>query len=105
MQGTRRLSEDWLALWLGLFIFALSLGVFHGVDVLGWGVKTNVWISIGNALAPFSKGYEGLSGAGALLATYGFMTALMGAAAWLLGADLKRFLLGFTIVFLSLIHI
>jgi uncharacterized membrane protein YadS len=99
MQETRRLSEDWLALWLGLFIFALSLGVFAGVDVLGWGVKTNVWIHPGKALAPFSKSYEGLPAVASLLATYAFMAVLMGIAGWLLGAHLKKFLVGFTIVF------
>ncbi len=99
MKETRRLSEDWLALWLGLFVFALSLGVFGGVDVLGWAVKTNVWIHPGKALAPFSKAYDGLPGVVSLLATWAFTTALMGVAAWLLGANLRRFLLGFTVVF------
>ena len=99
MQETRRLSEDWLALWLGLFIFALSLGVFGGVDLLGWGIKTNVWIHLGKALAPFSKSYEGLPGVASLLATYAFMAAVMAIAGWLLGASLKRFLVGFMIVF------
>jgi hypothetical protein len=32
---TQGISEDWLSLWLGLFIFVLSLGVFVGVDLLG----------------------------------------------------------------------
>ncbi len=99
MQVARKWNEDWLALWLGLLIFALSLGVFGGLDVLGWGVKTSVWIDVGKAISPFSKAYERVPGVVSLLATYGFMTALMGAAAFLLGADLKRFLVGFTIVF------
>ncbi len=99
MQVARKLNEDWLALWLGLFIFALSLAVFGGVDVLGWGVKTNVWVDLGKAVAPFSKAYERVPGVVSLLLTYAFMAALMGVAAWLLGADLKRFLVGFTIVF------
>ncbi len=99
MQQARRLSEDWLALWLGLVIFVLSLGVFGGVDLLGWGVKTNVWIDLRKALSPFSKGYEGMSGIGSLLATWAFMTVVMGFCARILGADLKRFLVGFTVVF------
>jgi uncharacterized membrane protein YadS len=99
MQSTRKLSEDWLALWLGLFVFLLSLGAFGGVDVLGWAVKTNVWIDVRKALTPFSKGYAGMSGVASLVATYAFMAALMGVAAWLLGADLKKFLSGFTLVF------
>ncbi len=94
-----RISEDWLALWLGLFVFVLSLGPLAGFDLLGWGVKTSVWVDLGKALSPFSKAYAGLPGPLALLATYVFTTALMGVAARLLGADTKKFLLGFTIVF------
>ena len=37
------ISEDWLSLWLGLFIFLLGLGPFVGLDLLGWEIKTNVW--------------------------------------------------------------
>ncbi len=99
MKDVRRLGEDWLALWLGLFIFALSLGVFVGVDMLGWGVKTNVWIHLGKALAPFSRSYEKLPGVVSLLATYAFLAAVMGVCATLLGANLRKFLVGFTLVF------
>jgi uncharacterized membrane protein YadS len=99
METPRKFSEDWLALWLGLFIFALSLGVFGGIDLLGWGVKTNVWIDVGKALAPFSKTYAGIPAIASLLATWVFMTVVMGICAKLLGADTKRFLVGFTLVF------
>ena len=34
------LTEDWLSLWIGLFIFVLSLGVFVGADILGFGITT-----------------------------------------------------------------
>jgi uncharacterized membrane protein YadS len=98
MQNVRKLSEDWLALWLGVFIFVLSLGVFAGFDVFGWGIKTSVWIDIGKAMSPFSKGYA-ISGITSLLATYVFMTVLMGAASKVLGANTKKFLVGFTLVF------
>ncbi|OFX26063.1 MAG: hypothetical protein A2V77_18255 [Anaeromyxobacter sp. RBG_16_69_14] len=94
-----RLSEDWLALWLGLFIFVLSLGVFAGVDVLGWGIQTNVWIDPGKALAPASASYEKMSGPVSLLLTYVFMTFLMVICAKVLDADIKEFLVGFTLVF------
>jgi uncharacterized membrane protein YadS len=99
MQNGRRISEDWLALWLGLFIFVLSLGVFGGIDVLGWGIKTNVWIDVGKALAPFSSTYAKMPPIASLLATYVFMAVVMGVCALLLGADMKKFLVGFTLVF------
>ena len=54
------MSEDWLALCIGLFVFVLSLGLLFGKDVLGWAVTTSVWTIPGKALAPFSKTYATL---------------------------------------------
>ena len=50
-------NEDWLAVWIGLAIFAVSLGMLAGVDLLGWVVKTNVWLRPSEALSPVSKAY------------------------------------------------
>ena len=57
-----RFTEDWLAVYLGLFFFALSLGPLFGVDLLGWAVTTSVWTNLATALAPASKVYAALSG-------------------------------------------
>lgn len=56
------LSEDWLSLILGLFIFLLSLGVFAGADILGWGAKTGAWTNVGTAISPISKTFSGIKG-------------------------------------------
>src|SRR5205085_5529173 len=37
----RGMSEDWLAVWIGLLVFTLSLGLLFGADLLGWAVKTS----------------------------------------------------------------
>ena len=66
-------SEDWMSLWIGLLIFALSLGLLVGVDILGWAVKTNVWVSVGQALSPVSEGYSGLGGGPSLVLTFLFL--------------------------------
>jgi uncharacterized membrane protein YadS len=93
------LSEDVLALCLGLLIFALALAAFAGADGLGWVVTTGVWTDPAKALAPVSKGYAGLGGPGALLATYvALLIALTGGAA-ALGRDVARFAVAFTVVF------
>ena len=92
-------SEDWLSVWIGLLIFVLSLGVFVGADLLGWGITTAVWTDLGKALAPVSKAYAGLGGIGALVATYLFLLVVMTIGAAALKADIGKFVTGFTFVF------
>ena len=55
----RGISEDWLAVCIGLFIFVLSLGVFAGVDLLGFGITTGIWTDISKALKPVAKSFAG----------------------------------------------
>src|SRR5580704_4323094 len=94
-----RFSEDLVAVGLGLVVFLLALGSLAGVDALGWLVTTSVWTAPSTALAPVSKAYAGLGGAGSLLATYLVLTGVLSAAAYLLGDDVKRFAAAFTAVF------
>ncbi len=56
------ISEDWLSLWLGTFIFILSLLVFAGGDILGWGIATKEWTDISKAMSPVSKTYVSVTG-------------------------------------------
>jgi len=99
MEGKKGISEDWLSLWLGIFIFILGLGLFVGLDILGWGVKTSVWTNITKAISPVSGAYKGMPGLISLLLTYIFMMVVMGIGAIALKANLGRFFLGFTLVF------
>ena len=46
-----KISEDWLAVYTGLFIFVLSLAMLFGKDILGWAITTNVWMDVAKALA------------------------------------------------------
>ena len=96
---TRGLSEDWLSLWIGLFIFVLSLALLAGADILGWVVTTSVWTDPSKALSPVSKAYSGLGGLGAIVATFVALLVAMTIGAAALKADVKRFALGFTAVF------
>ena len=98
-QPQARLSEDWLAVCGGVLIFVLSLGVFCGVDLLGWGVKTQVWLHLAGALAPVSKTYGALDGGVSLLATYIFLLVLAALGARALRLPLYEFLGGFTAIF------
>src|SRR5881397_472783 len=93
------ISEDWLSVWIGLLVFVLALGMLAGMDVLGWVVTTGVWTDLSKALNPVSKAYSALSGVGALIATYVALVVVLSAGAAALGANVKRFALGFTAVF------
>ncbi|MGE5301007.1 MAG: putative sulfate exporter family transporter [Acidobacteriota bacterium] len=93
------MSEDWLSVWIGLFIFFVSLLAFKGVDIFGWGIKTNVWTDVSKIMTPLSKGYEGLPGVVSLLLTYLFMLIILSIGAKALGANIRRFAGSFTLVF------
>src|SRR5262247_3680164 len=94
-----RISEDWLSLIIGLFIFVLSLAAIVNVDLLGWVVTTAVWVDVGKALGTVSKSYASLGGFGALVATYVALLVVLSAAAVALKSDLKKFALAFSAVF------
>jgi uncharacterized membrane protein YadS len=61
-EGGGWISEDWLALILGLVIFGLSLGSFQGIDILGWGAKAGVWVDPGKAITAVSAKYQSVKG-------------------------------------------
>jgi uncharacterized membrane protein YadS len=98
-QRAQGISEDWLSLWIGLAIFVLSLGLLVDADLLGWVVTTSVWTDISKALSPVSKAYAGLGGFASLIVTYVALLVILTIGAAALKADVKRFALGFTVVF------
>jgi uncharacterized membrane protein YadS len=93
------ISEDWLALWLGLFIFVLGMGVFIDLDLLGWGARVSVWTDITKALSPVSGALKGLPGITALILTYLFVLMITQIGAIAMHFDVGRFVRGFTLVF------
>ncbi len=142
-EGGGFISEDWLALILGLVIFGLSLGSFQGNDWLGWGAKTGVWMDPGKAITAISSKYQtvkgditkidgqkitvktkegkeataveegdvsklkvgdkyekaGMSSIMSVTLTYLFALAIMTLGAVALGANVPKFMLGFTLAF------
>jgi len=91
------ISEDWLAVAIGLAVFALSLGAVVGLDLLGWAAAPKTWIDIDKAVQP--AGASPLGGVLALILTYGFVLALMLLGAAALGANAVRFAVSFTIIY------
>ncbi len=72
-----RLTEDWLAVYIGLLIFVLALGAFWEADILGWAVTTSVWTKLPGSLGTASKSFAGLPGWLSLLLTYLFLLLLL----------------------------
>src|SRR5262249_34555584 len=93
------ISEDWLAVWIGLLVVTLALWGARGDDLLGWVVPTSVWMDIPQGLAPAAKAYAWLGSFGALLATYLALLIVLTTAAAALGVSSARFALAFTAVF------
>jgi uncharacterized membrane protein YadS len=93
------MTEDKLALIIGLFLFALSSLNFASIDALGWAVKINVWTSIGQVFSPVSGVYKNLNGFIALILTYAFITVVLSFGIKSLGGNPLRFARDFTIVF------
>ena len=91
------ISEDWLAVLIGLAVFALSLGAVVGLDLLGWATAPKTWIDIDKAVQP--AGASPLGGVLALILTYGFVLALMLLGAAALGANAVTFAVSFTIIY------
>ena len=59
---TAPISEDWLAVVLGLAIFVLALAALVNVDLIGWVVTTSVWSNFSQALKATSKDFSSLGG-------------------------------------------
>ena len=95
------MSEDWLAVCCGLLVFVLSFAFFWRADLLGWAVTTAVWTKPLSALGPISKSYAGWPGWAYLIATFSFLAVVLTLGAAALKANLRKFLLGFTVVFFA----
>ena len=94
-----RWNEDWLAVAIGLLVFALALFSISGIDLLGWAVTTSVYTDLSSALGPVGKAYAWLGGGGSLLLTYAALIVVLSIGVSALGADVRKFALAFTAVF------
>lgn len=93
------MTEDWLSFWTGITVFALSLGVFFGADLLGFGAKVGTWTDLAKAITPVAASCSWMPAWLTVGLTYLFMLAVVGAGNWLLGGNLRRFLAAFSLVF------
>jgi len=92
-------SEDWLALGLGLIVFLLSLGTFANLNLLGFGAKVGTWTDLSLAVTPASASFKWMPPWLAVVCTFGFLAALLGLAHRLGGGCLRRFGGAFAVAF------
>lgn len=136
------LNEDWLAFWLAIVLFLVSLLAYKGIDPFGWVVSTKEWLQVEKAMGPVGKKFQGikgeivkiegnkltlktkdgkeqtvtvedpskyqvgqtyekkgLSGLASLVLTYIFLTIILAIGAYLLGANVGKFVVGFFFIF------
>ena len=99
MAEKKWLTEDKLALILGLFLFGLSMFNFGGVDPLGWAVKINVWTDASKIFSSATGAYKDMPGLASLILTWIFVTGMLAFGVKALGGDPKRFMTSFSLVF------
>ncbi len=100
-------TEDWWAVWIGLTIFAASLLSLGGVDLVGWMARPRAWewtevvgaFAFGKLFAPAGAAYAGWHPLASFAVTYLVFTAFFSVGAKYLGLDVRRFALGFTVLF------
>ncbi len=104
-------TEDWWAVWLGLFMFLMGLLSIWEIDAVGWMAKTKTWEwssfwsdpSWGKLLktahGKAGQAYEGLGPLGSIITTWLVWTALTGIGAYFMKLNVGKFVVGFTIIF------
>src|SRR6266513_3004545 len=98
--ATPAISEDWLALGVGLVLFFVSLFGLGGVDIFGWAVKTNVWTEVSQIMTPVSRNYPQVKGMASLIFTFLLLLVLLTVVAKAgLRARFSKFVNAFTLVF------
>jgi uncharacterized membrane protein YadS len=91
-------TEDKIALMIGSLIFLLALFKMVDVDLLGWVVKTGLWVD--NPLKAWTPAAKGLALTGwqSALVTWLALTAVLSFGIKLLGGNVGKFAVSFTIV-------
>jgi uncharacterized membrane protein YadS len=88
-------TEDWWALWVGLFLFVLGFVSLAGADLVGWMPAPATWVDLQQSIkAP--------SGAPLTLLMIGgwlFITALLTVAASFMERDTKKFVISFSVIY------
>lgn len=91
-------TEDWWAVWIGLFFVALGLiTAGAGIDLTGWIVKFSGWLDISKSFKASSKGM--MSPVFSLLLSYLIFTVTTCIGAKFMGWNTKKYFWAWTIIF------
>ena len=100
-------TEDWWSVWIGLALFFAALLALAGLDLVGWAARPRPWewTDLGGAFA-WSKlfsaagaGYAGWHPLVSWFVTYAVFTALFAFGAHHQRLDVRRFVFGFTVLY------
>jgi len=100
-------TEDWWSVWIGLAIFVASLVALAGADLVGWMARPRPWewtnltseFAWSKLFAPAGAGYAGWHPLASWIVTYLVFTALFATGAKFMRLDVRRFVFGFTVLF------
>jgi len=113
-------TEDWWAVWLGLFFFGMGLLTLAGVDLVGWIAYPKKWVfslpdgAVAKKIVTMDKSFYALGGKysltakdfykslgpiGSILATYVVFTIATTIGAYFQKWDVKKFITGWTVIF------
>ena len=100
-------TEDWWSVWIGLAIFAASLTSLAGIDLVGWMARPRAWewtdltaeFAWSKLFTPAGSAYASWHPLTSWAATYLVFTALFAIGARFLRLDVRRFIVGFTVLF------
>lgn len=100
-------TEDWWAVWLGLFMFVVSLVSIWGLDLVGWMARPRAWewtnllseFGWAKIFRPAGSAYGEWHPLALWLTTYVVFTGLLSVGAYFQGLDVKRFVSAFSVIF------
>ncbi|MGD9160089.1 MAG: putative sulfate exporter family transporter [Desulfobacteraceae bacterium] len=91
-------TEDWWAVWIGLFFVALGMiTAAAGIDLTGWIVKFSGWVDLSKSFRASSKGL--MSPALSLILSYIIFSVATSIGAKFMGWNIKRYFWAWTIIF------
>lgn len=92
-------TEDWWAVWIGLFMVALGLFSLVGLDLTGWVAAPNKWVDPSKGVKVAGKAWAFLTPIGSLIVSYIIFTILVTIGAACMKWNLKKFIAAWTSIY------